>query len=671
MRNIDSSKRATLSLFCILTLVFSLSAFAQVGINTTSPKEGSLLDVDANNKGIYIPQVSLTSLGSLNPITGVTLPANAYGLIVYNTNALTGGPGLFTWTGATWVAVGDGNGTEAWARLGNAGTNPGTGVGQNYLGTTDPKDLILGTQGSERMRILSDGRASINNAAPVSVDRFTVTGNPGEFAINGYSSTNGVGMYGENTGSGYGVWGNAANIGVFGTGAAGIYGDSGGTGFGVIGNNSGTGVGVTGYSTGTGFGIAGDNDATGIGVFGNTVNSGNAIWGQNTGTGRGVIGLNTANGTGVQGQTVTGVGVFGTASTAGGYGGYSRNTSTTGIGFIASGANAGLLTVPGSGAGAILNGTYGAMGFSTATNGTGIGGVGNNVGNLYTLNSGSGLAGTGSSTGVYGIATATSGVRQGGYFTMNKTGSVTPLAADDPIAIVAGYNGTDYFGGYFDGNQDNIPGGAGTNAGEDYAYVGIRTGGTTYKILGTGSNSTMINDASGNKRILFSPEAPEILFEDYGTGQLVNGTANVVLDPLLNSIIHVSTNHPLKVFIQLEGECNGVYVTNKSAQGFTVKELNGGRSNVSFSWHIVGNREDTKLPNGEVFSKHVGVRFPIGPDKISSKEIQKNTSVDAPNDNLTDELAQPKLEKKSIDKINFKDNSTNTPSKTPNVSKNK
>ena len=135
-------------------------------------------------------------------------------------------------------------------------------------------------------------------------------------------------------------------------------------------------------------------------------------------------------------------------------------------------------------------------------------------------------------SGVYGISTATSGTRQGGYFTMNKSGTVSP-ATDDPFAILAGYNGTDYFGGYFDGNQDNNDGGGGGNVGEDYAYVGARISGTTYKIVGTGSNSTMVNDATGNKRVLFSPEAPEILFEDYGTAQLVNGIANVNLDPLL------------------------------------------------------------------------------------------------------------------------------------------
>jgi hypothetical protein len=84
----------------------------------------------------------------------------------------------------------------------------------------------------------------------------------------------------------------------------------------------------------------------------------------------------------------------------------------------------------------------------------------------------------------------------------------------------------------------------------------------------------------------------------------------------------VSNEHPLKVFIQLEGDCNGVYVTDKSENGFTVRELNGGASNVPFSWHIVANRADTVTPDGNIISKHVGVRFPIGPNKIKAGEVQ-------------------------------------------------
>lgn len=171
------------------------------------------------------------------------------------------------------------------------------------------------------------------------------------------------------------------------------------------------------------------------------------------------------------------------------------------------------------------------------------------------------------------------------------------------------------YGGYFDANTSTT----------DYVFVGARNNGTSYKVLGGGSVSTMVEDKDGNNRILHSTETPEILFEDFGTGKLTNGTAKIVLDPLLSNHIYVSEKHPLKVFIQLEGDCNGVFVTLKSKEGFTVKELKDGKSNVSFSWNIVANRADTLDKKGGVASKHVDIRFPIGPKRLEQdKQSESN-----------------------------------------------
>ena len=129
---------------------------------------------------------------------------------------------------------------------------------------------------------------------------------------------------------------------------------------------------------------------------------------------------------------------------------------------------------------------------------------------------------------------------------------------------------------------------------------------------------------------MFCPESPEITFTDSGVGQLINGEAQISLDPILTKNIYVDHTSPLKVFVQLEGDCNGVYVTNKSATGFTVKELQNGNANVPFSWSLIATRADETRSNrlGETkTSKHVGVRF----QKITKqfpvqkmKEIEKN-----------------------------------------------
>lgn len=286
-------------------------------------------------------------------------------------------------------------------------------------------------------------------------------------------------------------------------------------------------------------------------------------------------------------------------SSGSGWGLYGQNTSTTG-------------------------GSYGAVGISSdSAGGHGVGGVANGTTTVTSpVDLATGVVGNGSELGVYGQSTNTTGERYGGYFV---GGDITNTST--PIAFVAGVDGAgEKFGGYFDGNSDNNAGGGGGNAGEDYAFVGIRTGGTTYKIVGTGSNSTMVN-YNGEKRVLFSPEAPEILFQDFGTSKLINGERYIKIDPILAENIFVDERHPLKVFIQLEGDCNGVYVTEKTKEGFKVKELQNGQSNVEFSWQLVATRANTVV-NGEVFSKHVDVRFPVGPKKIKIKETKSETKKD-------------------------------------------
>lgn len=96
----------------LLFLVLALAAYAgyaqNVGINTTgaAPNASAILDVSSANKGVLLPQVSLTSLTD-----AVTIASPATGLIVYNTNpAIQGGVGYFWNTGTplapSWMGIG-------------------------------------------------------------------------------------------------------------------------------------------------------------------------------------------------------------------------------------------------------------------------------------------------------------------------------------------------------------------------------------------------------------------------------------------------------------------------------------------------------------------------------------------------------------------------------------
>ena len=214
------------------------------------------------------------------------------------------------------------------------------------------------------------------------------------------------------------------------------------------------------------------------------------------------------------------------------------------------------------------------------------------------------------------------------YFEYDQDDNLS--TSNGPFARIAGKD-VDYFtggsaarrdvtyGGYFDANTSTT----------DYVFVGARNNNTSYKVLGGGSLSTMVEDRNGNNRILHATETPEILFEDFGTGKLVNGEAYIKIDELMSDHIFVDERHPMKVFIQLEGDCNGVYVTEKTKNGFKVKELQNGRSNVSFSWNMVANRADVLEKDGTIASKHVDVRFPIGPKKLNQeKSVEKKYEIE-------------------------------------------
>lgn len=219
------------------------------------------------------------------------------------------------------------------------------------------------------------------------------------------------------------------------------------------------------------------------------------------------------------------------------------------------------------------------------------------------------------------------GEMEAARFQTNYTGDAVNADTRDPRAELAGYTnnsqqggGNMYYGGYFYSG--------GSNSNSSWAYAGARYNNTNYKIIGNGNVSTIVEGATrgSSKKVMFAPEAPEVLFEDYGTGQLVNGRADIQIDPIFANNIQVDRQHPLKVFIQLEGDCNGTYVTNKSKDGFTVVELKQGKSNVNFSWHIVANRKDEVSDSGERVV-HSSLRFPDAP---SPKEIkdQRESSVE-------------------------------------------
>ncbi len=145
--------------------------YSQVGIGTTTPAPGSILDVTSTDKGILVPRVNITNLTTIAPITGGS-PA---GLLVWNTNTATG-IGFHCWDGNNWAVVG------ASASNVDNGLNYNIGADRVRLGgdllenTTIPQnafqmtynlngtgDFNIQDNGTTRFQVLDNGRIEMSN----------------------------------------------------------------------------------------------------------------------------------------------------------------------------------------------------------------------------------------------------------------------------------------------------------------------------------------------------------------------------------------------------------------------------------------------------------------------------------------------------------------------------
>ncbi len=229
---------------------------------------------------------------------------------------------------------------------------------------------------------------------------------------------------------------------------------------------------------------------------------------------------------------------------------------------------------------------------NVAQQGTGLCGTNNNeAGSIMAL--GSGISGTGYNFGVFGVCT-------------------------NP--------GYDIAGGYYDGGWGL------------YSYIAFWNGADwgAYGIYSSGVKSTIVEDLDRNKVTMFCTEAPEVLFQDFGKGKLINGKAVIELDPVFAKNVRIDDGHPLRVFVQLEDDCNGVYVTNKSPNGFDVIELNGGTSNTEFTWMVIANRADATFYSQDSTETRVSnfsqLRFPPapGPQKTMSLKREEESTQNVP-----------------------------------------
>lgn len=120
------------------------------------------------------------------------------------------------------------------------------------------------------------------------------------------------------------------------------------------------------------------------------------------------------------------------------------------------------------------------------------------------------------------------------------------------------------------------------------AFAGFFTGDVfvngNFTVLDPTKKHGAIAHPDGTHRILYAMESPEAWVEDFGKGRLAAGKATVALDSDFAAITQTDDYH---VFPVPEGECNGLYITDRTAVGFAVRELGNGTSDVTFRYRIV------------------------------------------------------------------------------------
>jgi len=185
---------------------------------------------------------------------------------------------------------------------------------------------------------------------------------------------------------------------------------------------------------------------------------------------------------------------------------------------------------------------------------------------------GPGVGGVYSSTATAGIGFFAQGNGLTGFPTnINPVGFVAQGTIRGLMGVATSTTADTRMGGYFT-NRDATR----------YSRVACRDGTTNYKIVGTGTVNTVIQDGQGRCYLLTAPEAPEFLFQDFGEGELRDGEAFVRIEPKL--IEHIEMGR-LQVWLTPLGPCEGLYPELALEKGgFYVRERGGGHSQVRFMW---------------------------------------------------------------------------------------
>jgi ribosomal protein L13E len=182
-------------------------------------------------------------------------------------------------------------------------------------------------------------------------------------------------------------------------------------------------------------------------------------------------------------------------------------------------------------------------------------------------------------------------------------------------------NNAGYYGCY--ANSDVQAGGYFRNNNNSYyaltAWNNTGTGGTVRGLYvqghgyATGGWQTYLDGGTTGYGVV----SPDMEIMASGSGQLSGGRASVTIEKTFRDAVSASV--PLKVIVTPNQMCNGVCVTSRSADGFSVAELADGKSDAGFDWIAIG-----RLRSGEQRPQ-----VTVNPAEMQSREDARQRREDA------------------------------------------
>ncbi len=391
-----------------------------------------------------------------------------------------------------------------------------------------------------------------------------------------------------------------------------------------------------------GAGVSGSSDDVGIFAHGSAASShglvavGNGVGAWTIGGGAGAAITSSNIGVYARGDdTADSWGIYARSSGSNGVGAFAVSNSNPSYALVGVSAGAGWHTITGEDCGLTANGLWcGGMGWGDdAGTGRGLVGIGDATNlplGIVTAN-GSGVCGFSSDgTGVFGCSDNNVGVWgynfntsyaciQGGSSALNTSGLLAICNTGSRAAETVG--GDNLALGEYSVGIFNTPIGNGDYNG---LYVGanvVAWGYWTHLKSGKGKD---ISAAA-----VLSPDANVVIS---GTSELRDGKGSVTFDETFKELI--SSDIPVNVIATPTEECNGVYVSNVSKNGFSVNELMSGKSTASFNWIAIGRREGCeerrvyaeKTLKSKIASKETVARIATTVNSVTKKENEVKES---------------------------------------------